>query len=116
MLVGLLAARNAGIEVPDESIEKAITFYVQMTSTSGQVAYATGMGGFDESLARISIGCLSLYSVARRKDLPQFKSTIGYLKQRLEQRPPPTTPNTRAITRPRRCFRETSTPGRNGTK
>jgi len=88
VLVGLLAARNAGIEVPDESIEKALKFYIQMTSTSGQVAYATGMGGFDESLPRISIGCL-VYSIARRKDLPQYKATIGYLKQKLEQPPPP---------------------------
>lgn len=84
VLVGLLAARNAGIEVPDESIDKAISFYKQMTSTSGQVAYAGGLGGFDESLARISIGTL-VYSLARRKDLPQFKATIGYLRQRLEQ-------------------------------
>src|SRR4029077_7103257 len=86
VLVGLLAARNAGIEVPDESIEKAIKFYVSMTSPSGQVAYAGGMGGFDESLARISIGTL-VYAIARRKDLPQYKATVDYLKQRLEQPP-----------------------------
>src|SRR5579871_3182830 len=55
VLVGLLAARNAGIGVPDESIEKAIKFYVSMTSPAGQVMYAGGMGGFDESLPRISI-------------------------------------------------------------
>src|SRR4029450_10030797 len=47
-------------------------------------AYAGGMGGFDESIARISIGTL-VYSISRRKDLPQFKATIGYLRQRLEQ-------------------------------
>src|SRR5205823_2739066 len=69
VLVGLLAARNAGIEVPDEAIDKAISFYTKMTSPSGQVAYAGGMGGFDESLARISIATL-VYSLARRKDLP----------------------------------------------
>ncbi|MGE5194647.1 MAG: squalene--hopene cyclase, partial [Deltaproteobacteria bacterium] len=86
VLVGLLAARNAGIEVPDESIDKAIKFYTSMTSKSGQVAYAGGMGGFDESLARISIGTL-VYSIARRKDLPEYKATIGYLRQRLEQMP-----------------------------
>ena len=84
VLVGLLAARNAGIEVPDESIDKAIAYYKQMTSTSGQVAYAGGIGGFDESLARISIGTL-VFAVARRKDLPQFKASLGYLKGKLEQ-------------------------------
>lgn len=83
VLMGLLAARNAGIEVPDESIDKAISYYVKMTAPSGQVAYSRGLGGFDESLARISIGCL-VYSIARRKDLPQFKSTLKYLTDKLE--------------------------------
>ncbi len=83
VLVGLLAARNAGIEVPDEAIDKAISYYQKMTSNAGQVAYS-GLGGFDDGLARISIGCL-VYSLARRKDLPQFKATIGFLAQRLDQ-------------------------------
>jgi hypothetical protein len=83
VLVGLLAARNAGIEVPDESIDKAISYYTKMTATSGQVAYSGGLGGFDESLARISIATL-VYSVSRRKDLPQFKATLGYLVDKLE--------------------------------
>jgi hypothetical protein len=82
VLVGLLAARNAGIEVPDQVMDKAISFYRQMTSSSGQVAYA-GLGGFDESLARVSIATL-VYSVARRKDLSEFKATLNYLKDRIE--------------------------------
>lgn len=84
VLVGLLAARNAGIEVPDASIDRAISYYKSMTSKSGQVAYSGGMGGFDESLARISIGTL-VYAVARRTDLPQYKATLQYLTQRLDQ-------------------------------
>jgi len=84
VFVGLLAARNAGIEVPDEAIDKAISFYAQMTSASGEVAYAGGMGGFGESLARSSIATL-VFSVARRKDLKQYKATIDYLRQRVDQ-------------------------------
>jgi hypothetical protein len=84
VLVGLLAARNAGVEVPDECIDKAVSFYQSMTSPSGQVAYTGGLGGFDESIARISIGSL-VYSLALRKDLPQYKTTLAYLTQRLEQ-------------------------------
>ncbi len=83
VLVGLLAARNAGIEVPDEAIDKAIDYYTKMTSDSGQVGYSGGIGGFDESFARISIATL-VYAVARRKDLPQFKATLRYLTERLE--------------------------------
>jgi hypothetical protein len=83
VLVGLLAARNAGIEVLDDSIDKAISYYRSMTAPSGQVAYSGGLGGFDESLARISIGAL-VYALARRKDLPQFKATLDYLVNKLE--------------------------------
>jgi hypothetical protein len=86
VLVGLLAARNAGVEVPDEAIDRAISYYVSNTSDAGQVAYSGGLGGFDESLARISIGTL-VYSIARRKDLPQYKATLSYLTERLEQEP-----------------------------
>jgi hypothetical protein len=86
VLVGLLAARNAGIDVPDEAIDRAISYYQSMTSDSGQVGYSGGMGGFDESLARISIASL-VYSIARRKDVPQHKTTLAYLTQRLEQPP-----------------------------
>ncbi len=88
VLVGLLAARNAGIEVPDESIDRGVAYYKSMTSDSGQVAYAGGMGGFDESPARIAIGTL-IYAVSRRKDLPQFKATLEHMTQNLEAPPGP---------------------------
>lgn len=83
VLVGLLAARNAGIEVPDESIEKALAYYRTMTSSSGEVGYA-GIGGHGDSLARSSIAAL-VYAVGRRKDLAQYKATVGYLKERIDQ-------------------------------
>lgn len=86
VLVGLLAARNAGIEVPDEAIDKALSFYQQMTSDGGMVAYAGGFGGFDESLARSSIGTL-VCALARRKDLAQYKASLGFLTQRLDAPP-----------------------------
>jgi hypothetical protein len=86
VLVGLLAARNAGIEVPDEAINKAIGFYTSMTSAGGEVGYAGGMGGFGDSLARSSIATL-VYAVARRKDLKQYKAAVEYLRQRVDQVP-----------------------------
>ena len=82
VLMGLLAARNAGIEVPDEAIDRAIAYFKSMTSPSGQVAYS-GIGGFGESTARTSIGAL-VHAIARRKDLPEFKATLGYLTGQLE--------------------------------
>jgi hypothetical protein len=82
VLVGLLAARNAGIEVPDEVTDKAITYYTKMTSPAGEVGYS-GFGGFGESTARATIAA-RVYAVARRKDLPQFKHTLTNLTGKLE--------------------------------
>jgi len=45
VLVGLLAARNAGIEIPDEAIDRAISYYQSMTAPGEQVAYSRGLGG-----------------------------------------------------------------------
>lgn len=84
--VGLLAARNAGIEVPDEAIDKAVRYFQKNTSSKGQVAYSGGLGGFDDSPARVSIATL-VFAVARRKDLPEFKATTGFLTDRINGEP-----------------------------
>ncbi|QDT46114.1 prenyltransferase/squalene oxidase repeat-containing protein [Symmachiella dynata] len=82
VMVGLLAARNAGIEVPDTAIDKAVAYFASMTSGSGEVGYS-GLGGFGESLARSSIATL-VYAVAHRKDLDKYKATVKYLTDRVE--------------------------------
>jgi hypothetical protein len=87
VLVGLLAARNAGIEVPDESIDRAVSYYTKMTASSGVVAYTGAAGGLQESMARVSIASL-VYSLARRKDLPRFRATMQYLVDTLESTGP----------------------------
>ncbi len=87
VMVGLLAARNAGIEVPDEAIDRGVAYFKSMTSSSGQVAYS-GVGGFDDSVARKSIGCL-VYAVARRKDMSQYKAVLESLTNQLQTPPGP---------------------------
>lgn len=82
VMIGLLAARNAGIEVPDTAIDKAVAYYASMTSGSGEVGYS-GLGGFGDSLARSSIASL-IYAIAHRKDLDKYKATVKYLTDRLE--------------------------------
>ncbi len=77
VLMGLLGARNAGIEVPDETVDRAIKYFAAMTGPNGQVGYANPGGGSD---ATTSIGTLVM-AIARRKDLPQFKLAVEYLKQ-----------------------------------
>ena len=78
ILMGLLGARNAGIEVPDETIDKAIKYFASMTSPEGSVGYASPGGGSD---ATTSIGCLVM-AIARRKDLPEFRRAADALQKR----------------------------------
>ncbi|TWU42184.1 prenyltransferase/squalene oxidase repeat-containing protein [Novipirellula artificiosorum] len=85
VLMGLLAARNAGIEVPDEAINRVIDYFIGMTSDDGAVAYAGGLDGFGESISRSAITCL-VFSISRRKDLPQYQATEKYVRNHLSQR------------------------------
>lgn len=81
ILMGLLGARNAGIEVPDETIDKAIKYFTTMTGVNGMVGYTNPQGGSD---ATTSIGTLVM-AIARRKDLPQFNKAAEYLKQHSQE-------------------------------
>ena len=76
VLMGLLAARNAGIEVPDETIDRAIKYYVTMTGGNGQVGYAGSAGGGSDAVTGIGV---LVYSIARRQELPQFNAAAKYL-------------------------------------
>ncbi len=84
ILMGLLAARNAGIEVPDKSIDSAIKYFASMTGDSGAVGYSGGLGGFGQSIARTSIACL-VYSIAKRKDLKQYEATQHYITKNMNE-------------------------------
>ncbi len=84
VLMGLLAARNAGIEVPDKSIDGAIKYFTTMTGDNGTVGYSGGLGGFGQSIARSSIACL-VYSIAKRKDLKQYESAKRYVVSNLNE-------------------------------
>ena len=79
VLMGLLAARNAGIEVPDETIDRAIKYYASMTAANGQLGYSGAPGGGSDAVT--SIGVL-VFSIAQRKELPEYKRALAYLKER----------------------------------
>jgi len=81
ILVGLLAARNAGVAVPDASIKKAVNYFKSMTSNGGQVGYS-GIGGHGTSDARSSIACL-VFALAKKKDFEQHEATLDYLRDRI---------------------------------
>jgi hypothetical protein len=79
VLMGLLGARNAGVAVPDEALDKALTYFQGMTLKDGTVAYSGGMGHGD-SHARSAITAL-VYAVGKRKDTDTYKAAMEYVSK-----------------------------------
>jgi hypothetical protein len=78
VLMGLLAARNAGIDVPDEAIDCALEYFAAMTAADGTVGYTSPSEGGAESMARSSITNLVL-AIARRTDIQAYRRTRRYI-------------------------------------
>lgn len=85
VLMGLLACRNAGIAVPDETIENALTYMQRNTASSGFVAYSGGIGGGGESMARSAVATL-VYSVGHKRDWEEFEASLSHISERLEHK------------------------------
>lgn len=75
--VALMAARNSGLGVPQESLEKALRFYIACQSTDGGFGY-TSAGGSNGP--RTAIGALC-FALAKKKESNRFKSAMDYLTQ-----------------------------------
>ncbi len=83
VLMGLLAARNAGIDVPDKAIDGALEYMKSMTSTAdGMVGYS-GLGGLGGSDARTAIACL-VFSIGKRTEWAERTATRQYLIDKLD--------------------------------
>ena len=83
VLMGLLGARNAGIEVPNEAIDKALGYFTAHTRAGGVVAYQTTRSHGD-GVARTAIGTL-VFAIAKRKDWPEYKAASAFIKARIDQ-------------------------------
>lgn len=84
VLMGLLGARNAGIEIPNEAVEKAVSYFQTHTMRDGSVAYqmtrSHGSGSTRSAIATL------IYAIAKRKDIPQYKSVATFIKNRIDHR------------------------------
>lgn len=84
ILVGMLAARNAGIAVPDDTVDKAVEYFEFMTNKDGTVGYMSSpASAYGNSMARSSIGTLVL-AMAKRKDSKAYAATRDYIVDNLE--------------------------------
>ncbi|MEM7146981.1 MAG: prenyltransferase/squalene oxidase repeat-containing protein [Verrucomicrobiota bacterium] len=85
VLMGLLAARNAGMKVPDEVMEAGLEYMRRSTGPNGHVAYSGGFGGMGESMNRSAIATL-VYAVSKGKDTEEYEATLEHITSRLEHR------------------------------
>jgi len=83
VLMGLLGARNAGIEIPNEAVEKALSFFKLNTMRDGVVSYQPAQS-HGNGITRSAIGTL-VYAVGKRKDLPEYKAAAAFIKSRIDQ-------------------------------
>jgi len=86
VLMGLFAARNAGVKVPDECIDKAIDYFRKMTSSQGGVGYSGSSSG---STARKNLQAIAslVYAVGRRKDLKESQAVFRQTANNIEYSP-----------------------------
>lgn len=85
VLVGLFAARNAGIEVPNKTTDAALAYFRARTQRSGAVDYSTTMGGFSDPMNRSAIATLA-YAIGKQSTWKESQSTQKYIAERLDHR------------------------------
>jgi hypothetical protein len=77
--VALVAARNAGLRVPDNAIDDALKFFTDcQVPTSGAIGYVPGSGAHGNATTAIGVAA---YAYARRKDQPTFVKAFTALKR-----------------------------------
>ncbi len=80
--MGLLGARNAGIEVPNKVIENAVNYFQLNTLDDGNVSYQpTNFHG--DGLTRTAIATL-VYSISKRKQTPEYKAAAASIRRRMD--------------------------------
>ena len=79
--MGLLAARNAGVKVPDEAVDKALEYFKSMTTNRGEVGYSGIGGGGSANLKAIAA---LVYSIGKRKDWKEFQGVLKAITVNLE--------------------------------
>ena len=83
--VALVAARNAGLKVPDKAIDDALKFYSDCQSPNdGNIGYLPRSGGHGGCTTAIGV---AVYSYARKKDSTVFQKAFKAMKAQEDQSP-----------------------------
>ena len=81
-MVALFAARNAGIAVPDEALDKGLAFFSSCQSPGGGFGYSSPGS---PNVPRTAIGVL-VFALAHQNDAPGLAQSFRYLTQDLDYR------------------------------
>src|SRR5207253_17362 len=76
-MVALFAARNAGVAVPEEAIQKGLKFFTSCQTPEGGFGYTSASS---PNAARTAIGCL-VFALAKEKNSKTFKTAFDYLQK-----------------------------------
>lgn len=76
-MVALFAARNSGIAVPEEAIQKGLKYFTTMQTPDGGFGYTTAVS---PNGPRTAIGCL-VFALAKEKQSKTFQSAFEFLKK-----------------------------------
>jgi len=75
-MVALLAARNAGITVPQPVIQNGLNFYLSCQTADGGIGYISPVA---PNATRTAIACV-VFALAKEKDSAAFKNAFNFLK------------------------------------
>jgi hypothetical protein len=75
-MVALFAARNAGIPVPEQTIQNGLNFFLSCQTPDGGFGYVSPVA---PNATRTAIGCVVL-ALAKEKNSSAFKAAFNYLK------------------------------------
>jgi hypothetical protein len=76
-MVALYAARNAGLAVPEEALDRGLKFFYQSQMPDGGFSYTPGTSA---NAPRTAIGCLVL-ALAKEKDSRAFRQAFAFLQK-----------------------------------
>jgi len=81
-IVSLIAARNAGIAVPDQVIEQGLAYIESCRCDDASYGYTDNTHG-RPTLTAIAVLC---HAIAQREETPEIRESVKYLTKRLNYR------------------------------
>jgi hypothetical protein len=81
-MVALLAARNAGLQIPEEALERGTSYYDAMMAQDGGIVYSGTSGSGNAT--RTAIASL-VYSLQNEYQSPSSRKTFEYLRANVDE-------------------------------